>query len=161
MITNVLIGILFFLSSILEMSLINALNFSFSLIPLNLILGILILHRAGAYQGVVWFLMSAVFLNLFGFNETHFVSYIVVAVVGSFLSIRFFTNRSVYALIGLGTALYTVFFFVNLTLHFETEQILKIFILQMIYVIFGLYIAFLISRYIEHIALDLFMIRKK
>ena len=161
MIKNILIGFLFFLGSIFELSLIHAMNFSFALIPLNFILGVIIMHRAGAIQGAAWFIMSGLLLNFFGFDSHHWISYFTIAGVGSFLTTKFFTNRSVYALLGLGLTLFAILFVINLIISFETEQIIKILFIQIFFIIFGLYFGFLASRYIENLAKSMFIVRRR
>ncbi|MBU0614063.1 hypothetical protein KJ766_02120 [Patescibacteria group bacterium] len=162
-----LMVLLFFCSALVSTSFIQALSLPFALLPLHLIVGTIILHREGFMYGGFWFIASAVTLPILGSTMYFWWIWLLIGFFGIFLVQKVITNRSVYALVGLG-----------IVLHFATRiicaislQVVKFFNLKadvvnvtikeevfiFLAVICALYISFNIARFIENTGSQLFM----
>lgn len=161
MIRDILISILFIVTAIFELSFVHALDYPFGLIPLHFILGVVVMHRASASHGIIWFLASGLILNFFGFDSANILSYLIIAIIGAILMTKVFTNRSVYALEGVGLVLFFIFFTINRILDFNFSHFVSTFILQALFLMIGLYFSFVVARYIEHLATNVFLIKNR
>lgn len=170
MILDVFIAILFLASAIVQVSFINSLGFPLFLFPLHFILGLLIFHRTKPELGVAWFIFSAFTLPLFGFDQFAAWSYILLAVLGVFFTRKLFTTRSLYALLGFGVSMFVIFILANILDH-SAKQLFstvaqpaiisfKNFGLSLVFLIGGLYIAYVFSRFLERIAREVFLIKE-
>lgn len=81
----------------------------FSPLPLVFLSGVLILHYVRPVIGWFWLASGGILLDLFGlpaWPET--VAFALAGALGIFLARRVFTNRSLYAMMGLGVSMYAV-----------------------------------------------------
>lgn len=101
--------ILIISTSILELSFVNTFSHPFFLIPLTFSIGILMLHTLPVSYGVLWFIMTPFLFSAIGPLWVNAIPYIAVVIIGTILTMRVFTIRSIYALIGLGAILMTTF----------------------------------------------------
>ena len=92
MIQMMSLAILFIVTLILQSSFIMALGEPFHLISLPLLIGTLILHRGSIHQGLIWFTLVAALQWIFGFAVFSFWIYPLIALIGSLLVSRLFTN---------------------------------------------------------------------
>ena len=97
---------LFLITLVVQASFVTSLSLPFSTIPLMLLIGILVMHRSETYFGALWMILSGVLLPLFSPSSGTFFAYVAAAIAGTLLMNRVFTNRSAYALFGLGGSLY-------------------------------------------------------
>lgn len=149
-----------------EVSFLHTLSFPYFIIPLHFLIGVIVMHRSDPVLGAVWFALSGFFLSLVGFNEASSFVYIAVGAIGYFLTFKVFANRSVYALIGLGFSMHLTLTVLNLiilsfTENFNQNEYLHQQFIAQVFLIFGLYFGFIIARYIEHLATNVFLIRVK
>lgn len=145
MFTNLIITGLFFLSAMAQTSLIQSGPAGFNFFPLHLIIGLLVLHRYSPPVGSLWFLLT-IPMAIWGFQPGSVWSYFGIAIVGLILVNRLFTTRSVYALLGLGFVMSSLYLLINLSfgqLHLNLNQIM-IFEFEML---IGLFFGNLISSY--------------
>lgn len=122
--------------------------------PLLLIVGVMVLHRIGIVQGMIWLVLSGTLLLYGDGMPMRTLAYIASAVIGAFFAGRTFAKRSVYALLGLGLIVGLVFiatlWFVNATtLFFGQQSIVQLSGYEARWTIFlleaGLYVGFLLS----------------
>lgn len=170
MLNDFLLAMLFCLSALVQVSLVASLNSSLALFPLHFIIGIVVLHRSGITAGSLWFVSSALFLPLIGFRGGVWFSYFCVAILGIMLSKKIFTNRSVYALEGLGIVLFCLFTLLNLIFGLlipawynlpSLGTYLHEQVTALLFVIVGLYLGFIISKYVKEVAQSTFLIRER
>ncbi len=150
MFTSLILASLFFLSTVLQSSLIHSWPPAWNFFPLHLIIGLIIMHRHNISTGALWFLLTII-PALWGFHPGSAWSYLAVALVSFLLISRLFTNRSVYALLGLGITISALYLAMNLALgeiNFDVSQI----IIFEIETIFGLYIGNLLASYSQRLA---------
>ncbi|PIQ67800.1 hypothetical protein COY25_01550 [Candidatus Uhrbacteria bacterium CG_4_10_14_0_2_um_filter_41_7] len=166
MLNNIFTAFIFILTAMFEVSFLHTLPFPYFIIPLHFLIGVIVMHRADPVLGAVWFAISGFFLSWVGFNEANSLTYIAVGAIGYFLTFKVFANRSVYALIGLGFSMYFIFTILNLIIlsfsdNFNRSDFLHQQFVALFFLVFGLYFGFIIARYIEHLATDMFFIRIK
>ena len=155
-----LLVILFFVTSIAQTSIMDSLVLPLNLFPLHLLVGILVLHRAGPELGASWFVASAFILPLFGFDAFPWYAYFAVAIAGVLFTTRIFTNRSVYALVGMSLSLYLIarvgqFIAQPSSVTFQTT------ITAMLLIIIGSYIGFLTAKIFEKALHSFFLVPHK
>jgi hypothetical protein len=155
---------LFIVSIIAQISFIHSLPYPFTLLPLHFIIGIIVMHRSNDQSGIIWFIATPLFIQLFAsFTFEAFWAHIAVALFGYLLTSRIFTTRSVYALEGLGLSLFTAFALSNAIIHLFNIPVQLLSVSELFYsllfLIIGLYIGFTIAKYIEHLAARVFLIR--
>lgn len=171
MIRDILIGILFILSVLLQVSFVQTLGYPLELFPLHFVLGILVLHRANVELGILWFVFSAFALSLTGFNTHVWWAYILIAPIGGFFALKLFVSRSVYALEGFGLLMFTIFTFLHivpmkiLNASFHTTFIIsttpfKDYLLSSIFLVIGLYIAFIFAKFLERLVHEIFLVKR-
>lgn len=171
MVREGLVAILFLMSALLQMSLVHSLAYPLFLIPLHLIIGILIFHRLSIETGSVWFILSGLVLPLLGFDPAIWWSYILLAIIGIFLMKKLFTTRSLYALEGFGISMFVLFFVINTVVQWGImvwsnqrisvfQDLFKDFFFALGFLIVGLYVGFLFSRFIERLANEILVIKK-
>lgn len=169
MLRDVGFAILFLASAVFDAAFIHALGAPLAWIPFHFIAGVLVLHRSTEASGALWFLASALVLPFFGFEYGHPIAYVAVAGLGVVLMRRIFTNRSVYALIGLGLTLYVAFAVVNgFTLllngvnHYGITwgALVRQEALTLLFIIFGLYGGFVLLRVLARTAQNAFYVRQ-
>jgi len=129
------------------------------------------MHRVGLTAGALWFVASGFLLNISGFIIISFLAYLAVAVVGVLLTMKIFTNRSVYALGGLGIGLYLTFSIVgSLVLLFpqHTPAGVETFgsyvstrFTELIFLTIGLYLGFVAARYLKYLSENVFLIKAR
>ncbi|MCH8049564.1 hypothetical protein IH979_02535 [Patescibacteria group bacterium] len=172
MLSDMLLAALFIASAVFQVSFINSLASPLVFIPFHFIVGTVIMHRAGATAGFIWFIASAFFLSFIGFESGTMLSYLLVAILGVVLTTHVFTNRSVYALEGLGVGLFVVFIIINAfpLIILQLNEMgggssgtigsyvsSKLF--GLLFLVIGLYLGFLIARYLKHLSQNIFLIR--
>lgn len=101
--------ILLIASVIIELSIINTFSYPFFLFPLTFAIGVLMLHMLPVSLGAIWFTLLPLMLSALGSESVNIIPYLVTALVGIALTMRVFTRRSSYALIGLGIILLSTF----------------------------------------------------
>ena len=148
MIKVILLACTFLLSAFLQGTFIHALGHPLSLTPLHFVIGVIILHRLGPELGGLWFLTSTFMIPFIGFDHLPWLSYVVSAIVGLALTTRIFTNRSVYALEGVGITLYAIALVIEWVLRPELLNA-QIFVTSLGLCVLSLYIGFLIAKAIE------------
>ncbi len=167
MILEIITAFLFILSVLVQLSLVNSLIYPLVLFPFHFLIGLLIFHRTKIEFGVAWFILSAVVLPFFGFNQFFWWSYIIIAFWGYFLLKKLFTTRSVYALEGFGLTMYSSFIFLNV-LPFWLSRVLtnsgqtsfitgRSFLISLAMLFVALYFGFLISRLLEKLTSQLIL----
>ena len=166
MLNDIGIACLFLLSAFLDVTLIHALGEPLALLPLHFIIGVIVLHRGGAVSGALWFGFSALLLPMIGFDSGTLLGYVATGALGFVLTKRVFTNRSVYALVGLGAALYTAFAVVNgiyliiagqLTVSWHNYASTEL--LSLVFVVTGLYLGFVLVKRSQRLSKSLFLVR--
>lgn len=159
MTTNIAVLLAFFLGILFQNSFIQSLNGHLSFIPIMLIIGIIVLHRAGPIHGALWFTLMAFVAwmtpTLFGWG----IVYLALAIIGPILMLRVFTHRSIYALAGLGLSLYSVFGLIHMLFH-PLYQV-SYFFSGYLFLLTGLYIGFLVSKYTEDLIKRSLYVRKR
>lgn len=99
----------FLLLLTLESSVIWAFQGWVSAIPLMMIVGLLVLQRIGIPEGVAWFLVLAVLRgDIVAFT---------IALIGPALTMRVFSTRSLYALLGIGIVSHAAGILILLATH--------------------------------------------
>lgn len=161
-----LIAIVFVVTALIQVSLIHTLPDPYLTIPLHFIIGVIVLHRNDPVLGAIWFMAAGFFLSWVGFDHAVWWSYFLIAAVGYFLTHKVFASRSVYALIGLGTSMYFIFSILNfipvlLGVSSDQSQFISRSFIGLLFLIFGLYFGFLITRYLEHLATNVFLIKSR
>ncbi|MFH1631550.1 MAG: hypothetical protein ABIA47_00805 [bacterium] len=170
MLAQAALAILFIAGILLQASLVSALTSPFSYIPLMIALAIVIMHRGQIVIGSAWLVLTGLALPLFGFADYAAWTYFAIAIIAPVLSIRFFTTRSVYALAGLGAAVYIIFSLLNF-LHlsiiydFDFEQFSQSFwtarLYSLTFLIISIYFFFLAARYLEYLSSTVFLVRQR
>ncbi|MBT3230328.1 hypothetical protein HN358_00890 [Candidatus Uhrbacteria bacterium] len=110
---SIVFTILLIVSTVVELSIINTFGYPIFLFPLTLSIGVLMLHMLPITFGIMWLLLSPMLLSMLGAESMNIIPYILVVIVGTALTMRVFTRRSVYALIGLGIILISTFTFTS------------------------------------------------
>ena len=153
-----LLAALFFVSIIVQVGSVNSFTTPLALIPLHFLLGVLVLHRSGPEWGAAWFLSSAFIPPIFGFDPYPWFGYLLVALLGAFLTTRLFTNRSVYALEGLAVVLYLL---LVATRMFDPSSALSLkeIGISLCLVILTTYVGFLFARFVEKAAARTFYVK--
>lgn len=108
MITGVLTALAFVLTLAIEQGAIRSLPAPLGLFPLMLVCGVLVMHRGDLFLGVCWFVAMAIIVHPWGNGAVAVAPLLVAAVAALPLQQKIFTNRSVYALLGLGASLFFV-----------------------------------------------------
>lgn len=144
------IGIWFLIVLALQVSFIFALPSPLNALPLALMAGALIVHRAEPVYGLLWFTGCAVILPLFDTSPGTAIAFLAAAVASWILERRMFTSRSVYALIGLGVSVYALFTLIRLIFAMiftrDVGALLNGSTYGMLFLVVGLYAAFAIAR---------------
>lgn len=166
MLNDLAIACVFLLSAFVDVTLVHALGEPLALIPLHFIVGVIVLHRGGASSGALWFGFSALLLPVIGFDSGTVLGYVATGALGFVLTKRVFTNRSVYALVGLGAALYTSFAIVNGVFLLITKRLIEPWhvyaateLLSLTLVVGGLYLGFVIVKRSQRLSKNLFLVR--
>lgn len=147
--TGLLLCGLFYLSTVVQTSLIHSLPRPVSLFPIHLIVGLLVAHRTSPLNGVIWFLLTIPFAWS-GLQPGSGWSYLWLAASTYFLISRLFTTRSVYALIGLGLTVVIPYTILNLFLG-RTNLNWQEFAFYLIFVVLGLYLGFITASYLQRL----------
>lgn len=150
------IALLFILSLFTEASLISSLGAPLSAAPVLFFVGVVVMHRSSPSYGAAWFALSALLLPRVSQDAGVWVAYLAVGVAGTLLMSRVFTNRSVYALLGLGATLYVIFAAIRFFLGAEIGRLLYGFIFAMM----GIYAGSAVARFVERYIKQLFIIRQ-
>lgn len=106
--------LLLFSSAIIELSLIHTFSYPFFLFPLCIGIGSILFHMLSIEFGILWFLFMPIILKCFGSGNISFTAYLLTAGIGALLTLRFFTRRSVYALLGLGSILLITYYVIEM-----------------------------------------------
>ncbi|MCR4311892.1 MAG: hypothetical protein NUV56_01275 [Candidatus Uhrbacteria bacterium] len=101
-------ALLFIAAKMLEESVIQSLPLPYALIPVLLFTGVLIMHRSDLATGVVWLVAMALVTRPWGDTGIAVVPLLAAAAAAIPLQQKIFTNRSTYALFGLGLGIFTV-----------------------------------------------------
>lgn len=158
---QIFIAGLFFLSIMIELSLIHAFNNVLAVIPFHLIVGIIVLHRAGNELGALWFIATAILAPWLGFELIPGFVYLVIALVGPLLTARVFTTRSIYALEGLGFSLFSISLLTNFFLSiFNRPFSLGHQLYALAFLVIGLYLGFFVARLLERISAQFIVLQK-
>lgn len=115
MISTVAITLLFFISLLLQTTVISAMSFPLATTPLHIALGFLLLHRGHIELGSFWFLLTPIIALWTGFLPGAWWSYTLLAILGPILAKRIFAKRSLLALMGLSVSLYMIFMISSLS----------------------------------------------
>ncbi len=146
-----------------EVSVLTAWPTPFSLLPLSFLFGILLMQFVGSGYGTLWLVLSGILLEFVGLPDgPHALSYALAALAGWFLTQRVFTNRSVYAMMGLGTTTYFVVTLVEgfwFTFHGFFNSFAKGVLLQWIIFLAALFVSFFASRRLASLLRTIFLIR--
>lgn len=166
MLNDLGIAFLFLLSAFVDVTLIHALGDPIALLPLHFIVGVIVLHRGGPISGALWFGFSALLLPVIGFDNGTLLGYVATGALGFILTKRVFTNRSVYALVGLGAALYTSFAIVNGIFLLIAQKLSVSWhayagteLLSLAFVVAGLYLGFVLVKRSQRLSKSLFLVR--
>ncbi len=108
MIAGLLTAALFVVASIIEASFIQSLPPPFALFPLLLVCGILVMHRGDFMTGIAWLVALAWLTHPWGDSAVAVIPLLAASGVAIPLGQKIFTNRSVYALLGLGGGIFVV-----------------------------------------------------
>jgi len=92
-------------SSIIELSVVNTLSYPYFLFPIAFSIGVLMFHTLPILYGILWFILLPIMLSILGSESINILPYIIVLIAGTTLTMRVFTRRSMYALLGLGIIL--------------------------------------------------------
>ena len=156
-------AVLFLCSLVFEHGFLYAAGIPFSFLPFHLILGTLILHRGSETVGALWFLLTALIAPMIGFTQFSAWGYIAIAIAGPLLTKQLFTNRSVYALLGLGLTLFmllnAVTAIAGLTGFPQIEPHNVFAPWSFFFLMIGLYCGFVLSAYLERLLSRTFLIR--
>lgn len=106
MMTGTFTALVFVVTVAIEAGAIRSLPSPWGLFPLVLLCGTLVMHRSDLYVGMLWFVAMAVILHPWGEGIVAVAPLLVAAAVALPLQQKIFTNRSVYALLGLGAGLF-------------------------------------------------------
>lgn len=106
---GVWLAISFVCTSLLAATAVPSLPVPLAFFPLMLGGGILVMNRVNVLHGALWLALSGIVLGVIGTAPGRLSAYIVTAAVGLVLADRVFAKRSVYALLGLGVSMGTVF----------------------------------------------------
>lgn len=80
-----------------------------NLLPLSFLIGILVMQFVSNGFGVLWLILAGIDLDYFGLAEApQALSYAWAAIAVWILAQRVFTNRSVYAMMGMGATGYLI-----------------------------------------------------
>ncbi|PIX61847.1 hypothetical protein CO057_02395 [Candidatus Uhrbacteria bacterium CG_4_9_14_0_2_um_filter_41_50] len=162
MINGIFIVALFLLSTLAQVSFVQAFQAPLALFPLHFLIGVTVLQRVGNIEGALWFLASALILNLVGFSDGTWLAYFLAGATGLVLTRKAFTSHSVYGLAGLALSMYIIFFFINSLANFD-ETISEIslnFLFGVVELIIGIYFAFIIANYIENFSKNILITRR-
>lgn len=122
-------------------------------IPLALMAGVLIVHRTERVYSILWFAGCAILLPIFDTSPGTFFAYLSAGLAAWILEQRIFTSRSLYALIGLGTSVYTVFTAVRVLFAIifsrDVGGLLSDSFFGILLMIVGLYCIFALNRSFE------------
>lgn len=108
MMTAVIVAIVFGITMVLETSAVQSLPPPYSAFPLMLIAGVIVLHRTDAVLGIAWLLLMALFADAWGEGSGAILPFLIASALAVPLKRRVFTNRSVYALLGMGLSVQVV-----------------------------------------------------
>lgn len=157
---TLLLVVLFMLSAIFQLSVVNSFTPPLALLPLHFLIGVLVLHRSGPELGASWFLASALVLPLLGFDNIPWYAYVIVASAGVFLTTKTFTNRSVYALEGMAVSLFLLATVSEAIFNIDGFQ-MKETMMSVILLVLGTYFGFLAAQIIKQILQRLFLVRTR
>lgn len=168
MLRDIGLAILFLVSAAVDVTFIHALREPLALLPLHFIIGVIVFHRSDEFSGGLWFAISSVFLPVFGFEPSTVVAYLAMAFLGALLTRRIFTNRSVYALVGLGASLYFFFALINAIIFalfppdygFHLGSYIASELLSLLMLIVGLYLGFILVGRVKRMTKNTFLVRQ-
>lgn len=157
-------AVAFFLSLFVQVSFLSSLAPPLSYIPLHFLVGVIIFHRADFLYGLLWFTATAALMPFFHPIAGTSIAFAVTGVAGVILTKKVFTTRSLYALLGLGISLFTVFILSRWLYRLITsgfsESIFIGAVPGFIFVITGLYAGFFLVRYAQRIAKSMILVRR-
>jgi hypothetical protein len=121
----------------------------FSAVPLMTAAGILVMQRVGIAEGIGWFIVLALL-------RTDLVA-VIIALIGPLLTLRVFSTRSLYALLGIGLVshavgicvLFIISTLANLVLHSTWSISFSTFWLQEVLLIPSLYFGMGMMQWFE------------
>ena len=144
---------------ILEDSFISALPPPLYWIAPTFVIGVLIYHFVRPNFGCVWLAVGGAFLDLIGLSRVpHVVTFTLAGLVGIFLARKVFTNRSLYATMGLGVSMMTVQVILeDIALPFSDAA--SVFWTRMWVFALSLFLAFFVSRRLTALFQKLFLLR--
>ncbi len=131
--------------------------------PLVLLFGVLIAHFVRPNVGCIWMIIGGILLDLMG-TPGHLITfaYSSAGLTGVLLQKKVFTNRSFYAMMGLGLSM-------DLALHLANGAVLLIIdpselqlrapLIQVFLFAFVLALTFIVSRRLSRLLQSLFLIR--
>lgn len=105
---SILLALFFFGAAALEGAVVHSLPMPYTTFPLMFLCGILIIQRLDLGLGVVWIMLAGLLAHPWGEGNLAVFPYFMAALAGIPLVTKVFTNRSLYALIGLGMVLHLV-----------------------------------------------------
>ncbi len=147
----------------IEQTMLSAWSSTFQLLPLSFLVGVLVMHFVSNGFGVLWLVLAGIELDQLGFSDAPNVfSYALAAVVMWFLAQRVFTNRSVYAMMGLGTVgflVVTVIHTVSFSLRGVGVSYLASLPAEWAIFLVALFVSFLASRRISVFMRTIFLVR--
>ena len=146
-----------------ELGVISAWPTPWNQIPLVFLTGVLIMHFVRPVFGVIWLLVAGLFLDLLGLPDVpHVLTFGLAGAAGLFLAHRIFTNRSVYAMIGLGASMYFVVSLVGLLWYFFLDAVAPFFqslFTEWVVFFVALLAAFFASRRLANLLRTIFLVR--
>jgi len=157
--SNILVGLLFIISYGFEQYIIQILPYPWSIFQLSFIIGVLIIHRYDRYIGSVWLVLLGIAPLFGGWRGHSFIAFLISAIISHIFVSKLFTNRSVYALMGLGALTYFIVFIIDLLLllipwtssliqpKYQTiSEYISVDLLSLFGVSIGLFFLFLVVR---------------
>lgn len=158
----IFLGTIFLLVAF-ELGVISAWPMPWSQLPLVFLTGVLIMHFVRPIFGVIWLLVAGLFLDLLGLPDVpHLLTFGLSGAAGLFLAHRVFTNRSVYAMMGLGAAMYFVVSLVSLFWHLiqnASAPFFQTLMSEWIVFLVALFATFFASRRLANLLRTVFFVR--
>lgn len=131
--------------------------------PLVMLFGVLIAHFVRPNVGCAWMIVGGIMLDMMGSpGYSIFFAYGVAGLTGFLLQQRVFTNRSLYAMMGLGLSMDVAFHLTNgaILLVLDPAEIqLRAPLIQICLFAFVLALTFFVSRRLSRLLESLFLIR--
>ena len=103
----VLSAIALFIAVLIEDAFVSALPEPLNLIAVVFTIGVLLFHFVKPHYGAAWLVAGGAALDLVALpGPSRTVAYALAALLGLFLARKVFSNRSLYALLGLGVSMF-------------------------------------------------------